>query len=70
MKALAADPEPTARAIAGPGDEAVHGDGDPCKHLAHWLSLSSQAAGGGVINQTDGWHEPKSSLGRLNISMD
>jgi hypothetical protein len=69
VKALAAGPEPTARAIAGPSDEAVHGDGDPCKHLAHWLSLSSQAAGGGVINQTDGGLGPKSSPGRLNISM-
>ena len=38
VQALAADPEPAARFIAGPGDEAVHGDGDPCEHLAHRLS--------------------------------
>jgi hypothetical protein len=38
VQALAADPEPAARAIAGPGDEAVHGDGDPCEHPAHRLS--------------------------------
>src|ERR1039457_6021241 len=37
-QALAADPEPAARAISGPGDEAVHGDGDPCEHPAHRLS--------------------------------
>jgi hypothetical protein len=68
VQALAADPEPTA--IAGPGDEAVHGDGDPCEHLAHRLSpLPSQAAGVGVMYQADGRHGPKSSLG-LDISMD
>src|SRR5260370_19430795 len=38
VQALAADPEPAARASAGPGDEAVNGDGDPCEHLAHRLS--------------------------------
>jgi RimJ/RimL family protein N-acetyltransferase len=35
VQALAAGPEPAARAITGPGDEAVHGDGDPSAHLTH-----------------------------------
>jgi hypothetical protein len=38
VQALAADPKPAARAIARPGDEAVHRDGDPCKHLTYRLS--------------------------------
>src|ERR1700756_2053914 len=38
VQALAVDPRPAARAIAGPGDEAAHRDSDPCQHLAHRLS--------------------------------
>jgi hypothetical protein len=34
VQALAADPETAARAIARPGDETVHRDGDPGQHLA------------------------------------
>src|SRR5436189_193329 len=41
VQALAAGPEPAARAITGPGDEAIHRDGDPSEHLAHRLSPSA-----------------------------
>ena len=34
VRALAAGPQPAARAVAGPGDQAAHRDGDPREYLA------------------------------------
>jgi len=42
----------------------------PASTLPIGSPLAAQAAGSGVLYQTDGRHAPKSSLGRLDGSMD
>jgi hypothetical protein len=53
----------TWRVLRRPGNEAVHGSGDPYKHLAHRLSSSGQAADSGVIYQADSRHTPNHRSG-------